>query len=180
MTSMSVDSGLMCFAGPEGAGSSAAGTLLLRVALDPGAQGLFPWDVVTLPGSAECMMHGDIEWREKSTDAEGLFGDGGTCDPSRGVRVPLPLLDPSEGDVTSFEKSDDSTSNDNAVLVIASMHCGQSLRTSTQDRDCRLVVAKVDCSSSEKGQAVMKLVWQRSRSLPGYCGHANMMCPDNF
>ena len=156
MTSMSIDSGLMCFAGPEATGGSeTAGTLLLRISLDPGVQaGLFPWDVVTFPGSAERLIEEDAEWSGRE-DAGCSAGGGGALNPSRDARLIAP-----------------------SVLVVASMHCGKSLRPSCQDRDCRLVVAKIECSLSENNETVMNLAWQRSRSLPGYCGHANMMCND--
>ena len=49
VTSMDLHAGLCCFAGPDGYGSAAPGALLARLALDPGGEGLYCWDVAVLP-----------------------------------------------------------------------------------------------------------------------------------
>lgn len=49
VTSMDLHAGLCCFAGPDGYGSAAPGALLARLALDPGTEGLYCWDVAVLP-----------------------------------------------------------------------------------------------------------------------------------
>lgn len=49
VTSMDLHAGLCCFAGPDGYGSAAPGALLARLALEPGTEGLYCWDVAVLP-----------------------------------------------------------------------------------------------------------------------------------
>lgn len=138
------------------------GTLLLKIALQP--IGLHPWDVVSFPGS---------------TVVDALFrpcGDGSAQDEATGNAADT-FTAPCDGPSLLASRSALPATEDEVVLV-ASMHCARSISGARQEKDCRLALLKVACSTPEGGLPRMRVMWQHTRELPKNFDHGNMMCAD--
>lgn len=171
----------MCFAGlpmaegegrPTGGGAE-AGTLLLRVALEPSLTlGLFAWDVVTLPGSAYAAGPA-MPGSENSALPVGLDSDSGASDrqgptiggPQVGLmphqhedetqakpmstfvpQSPHPFSVSAQWQAVQLPTSGGHPDNMNdEVILVASTHCGRSLHSAREDKACRIVLVKVSC-----------------------------------
>ncbi len=124
-----------------------AGVLLGALELQPA--GLFPWDVVALPGG--------------SVDETTLFSPSKGANSTEIEESIRPQGTPSLKDVPG-----------NRVILVATMHCGKSLRGSKEDKNCWLTCLE----ASFRGEKKPKVSWQHAVPLPSNLDHVNMMCSD--
>ena len=174
---MDLDAGLMCFAGPQAGGE--AGSLLLRVGLEPSLTlGLFAWDVVALPGTAymadaftdlddmsgfepagamlkrveadSCRGEAMVQAYEGSLSegSLGLLPCTRSCHPEYQASSPSTLHPHST--VSAKRAADSTESAEDSVILVASVHCGSSLRSAKTDPACHVVIVKVACTTNSR------------------------------
>ena len=141
---------------------SRTGELLLKIVLQP--VGLFPWDVITLPGNAVCDAPPQPCRVDDYVQGEAAVASFvSTCDDGPRELASCSALP---------------TATRDEVVLVASMHCARSNSGARQEKDCHLVVLKVACRTPEGGLPRMQVLWQQTRKLPRNLDHANMMCAD--
>ena len=140
----------------------------MKVGVQP--VGLYPWDVVTLPGDSTVFTGNALLQPCYDGSAQGEAA-GST------VASFVSTCDDEPRELASCSASSPTTTRDEVVLV-ASMHCARSISGARQEKDCRLVVLRVACITPEGGLPRMRVLWQQTRELPRNLDHANMMCAD--